>query len=44
VEIAFATSPPGMLPKLISDRPNVASWAAMAMSDDATIVNAPPKQ
>src|SRR5215208_1161914 len=38
------TIPPGMTPQFTSERPNVASSAAIAMSQAQTWVNAPPKQ
>jgi hypothetical protein len=38
------TMPPGMMPQFTSDNPNVASSAAIAMSQAQTCVNAPPKQ
>ena len=38
------TMPPGMTPQFTSERPKVASSAAMAMSQAQTCVKAPPKQ
>ena len=38
------TMPPGMTPQFTSERPNIASSAAMAMSQAQTWVKAPPKQ
>jgi hypothetical protein len=43
VEIALHTTPAGMMPQLISDRPKVASSAAIARSQAASGVKAPPK-
>ena len=40
---ARVTTPPGMIPQLISDSPKVASSAAMAISQETSGVNAPPK-
>ena len=40
---ARVTTPPGMIPQLTSDKPKVASSAAMAMSQETRGVNAPPK-
>ena len=37
------TTPDGMMPQLISDRPKVASSAAIARSHETSGVNAPPK-
>lgn len=38
------TGPPGNSLKLISDRPNVTSSAAIARSQPSTMEKAPPKQ
>ena len=41
--MALQTTPAGMIPQLISERPKVASSAAMARSQAASGVSAPPK-
>ncbi len=40
----FDTLPPGNMRKLISERPKVASSAAIARSVPSTMEKAPPKQ
>ena len=42
-DVFFSTLPAGMMPQLISERPNVASSAAIAMSQAIIELNAPPK-
>ena len=42
-DTALVTMPAGMMPQLISERPNFASSAAIARSHEVSGVKAPPK-